>query len=536
MAGMIITYYRNYDSSDTTTTGERYTSNDPLPTIEACGWEPPSGYQLKEWNTSRDGTGLAFQPGVTISSGSPAYESTKYAIWEHEVISYITTDTELISVANAIRTKGGTSASLEWPNGYVSAVGAISAGGGGSSSMSDPIRFFDYDGTLVASYTSVPSSLPSVPTHTGLTGGVWNYSLAQITTQFNAMGTCDVGANYATSSGATEIDIVLDDQNCLSPYLGICPNGTATINWGDNSTSTVTGTSYDTVKHIQHVYSSTGSYTIKISGPFAFKSGSSSASALLLEANVSNSRSTTYSNAIRHVRIGTNAVLGNYGLHYLGLLEDVSIPSGTTSFGTAFFQRCLSLNFIAIPSETTSLPGQAFYYCTGMIAISIPSSVTSVGYSTFGYHVKAQRFYSLPSGLTGLSSSMFTYNYNIRDVKIPSGVTSIGKTAFSYCECVTEIEIPSGVTSIDESVFSSCHSLSSLDIPASVESIGNRAFNDCYGIREYHFRRTASVPTLGTTAFSNISSNCKIYVPSSKLNDYKTAENWASYAKYMVGE
>lgn len=403
--------------------------------------------------------------------------------------------------------------------------------------MSDPIRFFDYDGTLVASYTSVPSSLPSVPAHTGLTGGVWNYSLAQITTQFNAMGTCDVGANYATSSGATEIDIVLDDQNCLSPYLSICPNGTVTIDWGDNSTSMVTGTSYDSTKRTQHVYSSTGSYTIKVSGPFGFKSGSSSASSLLIEANASSSKSTTYSNAIRHVRIGTNAVLGNYGLHYLGRLEDVSIPSGTTSFGTAFLQRCPSLSFVAIPSETTSLPGQVFYYCTNMIAISIPSSVTSVGYSIFGYHVSAQRFYSLPNGLTNLSSSMFTYNYNVRDVKIPSSVTSIGNTAFQNCWCVTEIEIPSGITSIGESAFSGCCSLSSLDIPASVESIGSNAFANCYGIREYHFRRTTSVPTLSTTAaFSSISSNCKIYVPSSKLNDYKTAENWASYAKYMVGE
>ena len=32
----------------------------------------------------------------------------------------------------------------------------------------DPIRFFDYDGTLVASYTEVPESLPEAPTHEGL--------------------------------------------------------------------------------------------------------------------------------------------------------------------------------------------------------------------------------------------------------------------------------------------------------------------------------------------------------------------------------
>lgn len=45
---------------------------------------------------------------------------------------YLTTDTELTSIANAIRTKGGTSDPLEWPQGYVDAVDAIPTGGGGS--------------------------------------------------------------------------------------------------------------------------------------------------------------------------------------------------------------------------------------------------------------------------------------------------------------------------------------------------------------------------------------------------------------------
>ena len=45
--------------------------------------------------------------------------------------NYIVKDTELTSVANAIRTKGGTNASLTFPNGFVSAIGNISGGGGG---------------------------------------------------------------------------------------------------------------------------------------------------------------------------------------------------------------------------------------------------------------------------------------------------------------------------------------------------------------------------------------------------------------------
>lgn len=41
-------------------------------------------------------------------------------------------DADLTSVANAIRTKGGTSASLAFPAGFVSAIGDIPTGGGGN--------------------------------------------------------------------------------------------------------------------------------------------------------------------------------------------------------------------------------------------------------------------------------------------------------------------------------------------------------------------------------------------------------------------
>lgn len=46
---------------------------------------------------------------------------------------YLVTDTELTSIANAIRTKGGTSASLEFPTEFVQAINDIQTGGGGAS-------------------------------------------------------------------------------------------------------------------------------------------------------------------------------------------------------------------------------------------------------------------------------------------------------------------------------------------------------------------------------------------------------------------
>ena len=47
---------------------------------------------------------------------------------EPEVINYLATSTDLISVANAIRTKGGTNSTLSFPSGFITAINNISGG------------------------------------------------------------------------------------------------------------------------------------------------------------------------------------------------------------------------------------------------------------------------------------------------------------------------------------------------------------------------------------------------------------------------
>lgn len=61
---------------------------------------------------------------------------------------YLTTDTELISVANAIRTKGGTSAPLVYPAGFISAIQNIPSGGSGACT-----KFAVYEADSEGSFT-----------------------------------------------------------------------------------------------------------------------------------------------------------------------------------------------------------------------------------------------------------------------------------------------------------------------------------------------------------------------------------------------
>ena len=372
----------------------------------------------------------------------------------------------------------------------------VSGGGGVTPAPVKAVNFIDYDGTILYSYTKAEanalSALPANPSHSGLTAQGWNWTLAQIKAQLTAMPDAPVwvGQMYITASGDTEIDVHFTDAARLSPILTIAVNGTVTVNWGDGTTAdTVTGTSLTTRQAVPHTYSAVGDYTIKIhvtSGNFTFN-GSSSYT--LLRKNTSGNESRIYANCVQAVRFGT----------------------GVTSIGNYAFNTCYSLASVTIPGGVTSIGGTAFQYCSSLASITIPSDVTSIG------------------------SSVFCSCSSLASITIPSGVTSIGSSAFSSCYGLASITIPSGVTSIVDSAFSSCSSLASITIPSGVTSIGNSAFSGCYGIKEYHVKPT-SPPTLGTTPFTNIVSDCVIYVPSAKVNDYKGATGWSSYASYMQGE
>ena len=69
-------------------------------------------------------------------------------------VYYKTTASEITSIADAIRAKGGTSASLVYPSGFVSAISAIPTGGGGSE-LTDFIEInFGYSGSSTTYYNS----------------------------------------------------------------------------------------------------------------------------------------------------------------------------------------------------------------------------------------------------------------------------------------------------------------------------------------------------------------------------------------------
>ena len=155
------------------------------------------------------------------------------------------------------------------------------------------------------------------------------------------------------------------------------------------------------------------------------------------------------------------------------------------------------------------------------------------------------------SGVTSIGFDAFGDCSHLTDITIPNSVTSISNCAFINCSALTNIIIPKNVAKIEGQTFQNCTSLRDITIPDSVTSIGYDAFNGCtsltdiiipkpsvFGVRAFYgctSLKTITVkattpPTLGSSAFTNISSDAILYVPNDDyiVEDYEFNSKWAT--------
>ena len=450
----------------------------------------------------------------------------------------------LTDVANAIRAKKGTTAKIN-PQDFSSEIASISTGGGGgggggtvSAASKNDVNFYDYDGTLLHSYTKdaflALSALPDLPTREGLICQEWNYTLADAKEYVTSYGVLDIGATYITDDGKTRLYIKIAAEGRMKVpifFSQTVANG-VTIDWGDGSaTETLSGTG---TRNTNHTYAAIGDYVITLNVTSGTLGLGRNSSAYCIMGVIGNT-GIAYCKMLQKIEIGSGVTsINNYAFQSCGSLSSVAIPSGVTSIGNYAFKECFSLSSVVIPRNVTSFGTYTFQNCYSLVSAVIPSGVTSINDYAFA-NCSSLSSVVIPINVKNIGSYAFNECFSLSSVVIPRGDTSIATYAFRYCYSLTLLVTPNSVKSIGNNAFQSCSSLVSVVMLSGVTSIGNYAFQSCMGMAYYDFRESTAVPTLSNTnAFSGIPSDCKIIVPDVLYDTWTTATNWSTYASYII--
>ena len=178
---------------------------------------------------------------------------------------------------------------------------------------------------------------------------------------------------------------------------------------------------------------------------------------------------------------------------------------GDVTYNSKPFEGCGGT--LTIGSSVMRIPAYMFYGCTGFTgSLTIPSSVTSIGWAAF-YNC---------NGFNGTLS-------------LGSSLNTIDTYAFYQCTGFTgSLTIPNSVTTLNVYAFCLCSGFTSLTIGNSVSLINYGAFYGCTGLNSMTVR-PETPPTLGSSAFYNVSKTIPVYVPCSSLEDYQAASGWNEF-------
>lgn len=295
--------------------------------------------------------------------------------------NYIVSDTSLGSVADAIRTKGGTSAPLEYPQGFIDAIDAIETGGGGDEPVPD-------DGKT----------------------RIWIHI---------AEGTPD---------------------NRLTFYLRFTAStaNNTTVDWGDGTVETLGKTS---AYNYPHKYSQGGDYVITMTvnnGTISFDgTAGNNGYGIYGAKNNSFNRS-----RIKRIILGDKiSNIGSCSCQYCFGLSFIIIPNNITKIDTAALSTCYNLSSIIIPDSVTYIEASAFSNCSGLTSITIPSNVTGIGASAFGTCTGMSEYHFKPTTPPTLeNSNAFSSIPSDCIIYVPRGSLNAYKTATNWSSQASKMQ------------------------------------------------------------------------------------------------
>ena len=308
--------------------------------------------------------------------------------------TYLTTDTELTSIANAIRTKGDTSVSLAYPSGFISAINAITTAG---SDISGPVL-------QSKSVTITPNTTTQSETVSPDTGydGLSDVTITVPAVAAGTAGTPSIEYIYETPNTVTLYPKVINTSGYITGST--ITGNTMTITAGSLTTGTLTITTNGT-----HNVTNYESATVSVS---QWK--------LIASTAVTTATTTTTATSILSWATGKTELWNKAKIVYIRVRDSQGTRNNYFVGSDTF-----AINYQHANSSTTALSvlGRAMHRCSSAGAYTTYWAGSTTGYGIYPYSitnagvVNIYRRYSSSYSLTIDG----TYNIQVFTLDWPTG-------------------------------------------------------------------------------------------------------------------
>jgi hypothetical protein len=448
------------------------------------------------------------------------------------------------NIANAIRNKKGSDGIIKAVD-FPAEIESIEVGGGEVVEVEEKdVNFYDYDGTLLFSYTLAEAQalteLPTPKGHEGLIFQGWNWDYEDVIALDYPM---DIGAMYITDDGKTRLYLEVEDEEGVDIEFGFTQTANDVIvDFGDGSP---TQTSADATAIIPHHYAK-GSYVLKMwsqgNKNYVLKTSE--------DRNCFSLLSRDAGRILRKIELGESCSISTNAFQRCRNLETLAVPLNRDIVWTQTFQLCLKLKHINFASN--SLQVNCFAFCRSLQHITLPKKNITIssgalqrtGLKSFrvndlikissGPEFSAIEELYIPKGLTSLPTGIARGCWDLKKVVIDSDITTMPNAGFNECFVLQSINIPQSVTKIDANAFGYTKSLQQLVFPPNLTTIAGSAFfySGCF---KFDFSACLQIPSLANTAaFNNTPATSKIIVSDALYDAWKAATNWSTYADRIV--
>lgn len=400
-------------------------------------------------------------------------------------------NSNLTSVANAIRAKTGGNQQLSFPTGFVNEINKFKTEY--TFDENADVCFWDYDGTPLYSFTFAEiqslESLPPAPDHSQdtipLTFLEWNWSLSDLQALTVPM---DVGACYYPTDDKIHWTYRLNSITGLTCSFTTTQTTDVIIDWGDGTVEHW-GSSTENGANPTHTYSNNGVYHCSWDG-----AGQPS----------SNMRTEGNEAVVGTFYIGSKNNDVWLGTYWNNTFNGSSVDTivGLTRTIPASFINMKYLKFFVM-GKNAGLNSSAFQNCRSLEIVCFPNVANTSGsdYVLSGTNVKRARV------IPNLNTARFYLN-SAKSIEFYDRRT-IGYRDAKECPNLRRVVIYGNIAD---------------------DTFTNSPIEEIWcGLNE--------PPTLtSSSSFASMPSSGIIHVKASALNAFKEATNWSVYADHMVGD